>query len=107
MPDLTCSYSGSTSISYSLSSYGAYLAPPWVSIDSNTGKLTITTQDVTADSTFNFYIHSTIGTTKNLIKKKIELIVSSFAVQHCTKCSVSSKSECSICDSGYILSSGL
>ena len=41
LPDLSCSLSISTSIVFSLGSYNNGNAPSWITIDSNTGILTI------------------------------------------------------------------
>ena len=57
--DLTCSRSGSTSISHSIASSSSQ-APSWVSVDAASGQLSISAPNVTADMTFSFYISSTI-----------------------------------------------
>ena len=41
LPDLSCSLSSSTSIVFSLGSYNNVNAPSWISVDANTGILTI------------------------------------------------------------------
>ena len=51
--DLTCSSSGSTSISYSLVEYNENLIPNWASIDSSSGVLTLNTPDVYSDTEYN------------------------------------------------------
>ena len=56
--DLTCSRSGSTSISHSIASSSSQ-APSWVSVDAASGQLSISAPNVTADTTFSFYISST------------------------------------------------
>ena len=104
--DLPCSSSGSTSIIYSLSSYNGQVVPSWVSIDATTGNLTISSVDVSIDSTFSFYINSAISSPANTIKKKISLSVRNWEAQNCNKCIVSSNSECSACSIGYIKSYG-
>ena len=58
--DLTCSRSGSTSISHSIASSSSQ-APSWVSVDAASGQLSISAPNVTADTTFSFYISSTIS----------------------------------------------
>ena len=98
-PDLTCSYSGSTSITYSISNYLTQ-APSWVSINSASGQLIIVAPNVTVDATYSFYINSVAsGTT---IQKLISVTVLNWAVVSCSTCS-SSVSICSVCSSGYSL----
>ena len=41
LPDLSCSLSSSTSIVFSLGSYNNVNAPSWITVDANTGLLTI------------------------------------------------------------------
>lgn len=70
--DLSCSYSGSTSIVYSTSMYGSSAVPSWVSIDSSTGSLTVTTPSVSTNTLYSFYVDSVVsgltGTKSKLIK---------------------------------------
>ena len=63
-PDLTCTYSGSTSITYSIANYLTQV-PSWVSINSTSGQLSIVTPNVTADTTYSFYINSVVSGTTN------------------------------------------
>ena len=58
--DLSCSSSGSTSITYSIGNYGSTIAPSWATIDSNSGVLNITAPNVSADTEFDFYAVSTV-----------------------------------------------
>ena len=55
-PDLSCLYSGSTAISFSLSSYGSSTPPSWVTINSSSETLVITTPSVNADTEFSFIL---------------------------------------------------
>ena len=89
-----------------MSSYNGDSVPSWVLINSNTGQLTITTQDVSVDSTFNFYIDSYISNPVNTVKKRIILNVSNWVKQNWVKCSASSNSICSTWSTGYTPSSG-
>ena len=74
-PTLTCSSSGSTAITYSLSAYNGGTVPSWVSINSSTGTLTVTASSVSADTEFDFYVDSTIAGVVNPVKKLIKLTV--------------------------------
>ena len=97
-PDLTCSYSGSTSITYSIANYLTQ-APSWVSINSTSGQLSIVTPNVTADTTYSFYINSVVSGTTT--QKLISVTVLNWAVESCSTCS--SPSICSVCNTGYNL----
>ena len=59
-PDLPCSISGFTSISFSIGDYNSVTAPAWVSIDTSSGELTITAPTVSVNTNFSFYINSAI-----------------------------------------------
>ena len=98
-PYLTCSYSGSTAITYSIANYLTQ-APSWISIDPASGKLSILAPNVAADTTYSFYINSAAsGTT---FQKLISVTVLNWAVESCSTCS-SSSSICSVCNTGYSL----
>ena len=97
-PDLTCSYSYLTSITYSIANY---LTQARISINSKSGQLSITAPSVTADTNFSFYINSVVsGTT---IQKLISVTVLNWVVEFCSTCS--SSSTCSAWNSGYNLTS--
>ena len=74
-PDLTCSSSGSTSISFSISNYMSSTAPAWVVIDSSTGMLNITAPTVSTDTGFDFHIDSNIAGVSQPIKKLIKIYI--------------------------------
>ena len=104
-PDLTCSSTGTTTISYSISNYRTSITPSWITIDSKSGVLTISTPDVTYDSEFDFYINSLLNGFTTPIQKLIILIVKDWTVQNCKQCSSSSNSWY-YWNVGYSLSSG-
>ena len=105
-PNLPCSFSGSTSISFSLSSYNSALVPSFVSIDSSTGVLSIAAPSVSSSTTYSFYIDSTILGISGTVQKIINLTVKKCTVGNCQICTVSDSSICATCSSGYSLSSG-
>ena len=105
-PNLSCSFSGSTLITYSLSSYNGGIIPSFVSIDSETGVLTIAAPSVSSSITYNFYIDSTISGISGTIQKIINLTIKKCTASNCQICTVSNSSVCATCSSGYNLSSG-
>ena len=105
-PTLTCSTSGSTEITYSISNYGASSAPSWISIDPSTGALTIASPSVDADTEYDFYINSAFSSSGGPLQKLIKLTVMNCEVSNCEKCSSSSGSTCEMWRSGFNLASG-
>ena len=105
-PNLSCSFSGSTSITYSLSSYNGGIIPSFVSIDSATGVLTIAAPSVSSSTTYSFYIDSTISGISGPVQKIINLTVKKCTASNCKICTVTDSSVCATCNSGFSLSSG-
>ena len=63
-------------ILHSLSSYGSSAIPSWVSINSNTGVLTITASpSVSLNTEFVFYVTSTVSGVASPVHKLIKLTV--------------------------------
>ena len=100
-PDLTCSYSGKTLITYSIVNYLTQ-TPSWISIDPASGHLIIAAPNVTVDTTYSFYI-SSIVTGSSPIQKLISITVLNWAVEFCSTCSITSASVCSVWNTGYSL----
>ena len=75
MPDLTCTSSGSTSISFSIANYLPSTAPSWVLINSSTGALAISPPEVSVDTEYKFYVDSTISGVTSPVQKLIKLTV--------------------------------
>ena len=113
-PNLSCSFSGSTSITFSLSSYNGAIIPSFVSINSTTGVLTIAAPSVSSSTTYSFYIDSTVSGISGPVQKIINLTVNKSTVSNsqkctasnCQKCSATDSAVCTSCNSGYSLSSG-
>ena len=113
-PNLSCSFLGSTSITFSLSSYNGAIIPSFVSINSVTGVLTIAAPSVSSSSTYSFNIDSTVSGMSGPVQKIINLTVNKSAVSNsqicaasnCQKCSATNSAVCSSCNSGYNLNSG-
>ena len=105
-PNLSCSFSGSTPITFSLSSYNGGFIPSFVSIDSTTGILTIAAPSVSSSTTYSFYIDSTVSGMSGPIQKIINLTVNKCTASNCQKCSVTNSTVCTSCNSGYNINSG-
>ena len=110
-PNLSCSFSGSTSITYSLGSYNGAIIPSFVSINSTTGVLTIAAPKVSSSTTYSFYILSTIQGVADSVQKIINLTVNKCAdstlqkctASNCQECSTTDNNVCKSCISGYNL----
>ena len=78
LPDLSCSLSSSTSIVFSLGSLNNVDVLTWVSIDANTGILTITSPEVEKDIKYSFYVNAAITGITQQIQKPIELTITNW-----------------------------
>ena len=105
-PDLPCSISGLTSISFSIAGYASSTPPSYVTIDTSTGKLSITAPDITADTEFNFYINSILSGVTDPIQKRIKLTINNWSVSNWKVCLSSSSTIWDIWNSGSTLTSG-
>ena len=106
IPDLTCSASGSTSISFTTSNYMSSTAPAWIVIDSSTGMLNVTAPTVSTDTEFDFYIDSNIAGISQPIKKLIKINILDCKATNWNKCNSTNNSVWEVWSSGYTLSSG-
>ena len=107
LPDLPCSISGSTSISFSTANYMASIVPSWVAIDSVSGILSINAPDVSLDTEYDFYINSAVSGVSSPIQKMIKLIITYCAAKNWKKCISTNSLVCEIWFSGYVLASGM
>ena len=105
-PNLSCSFSGSTSIVFSLSSYNGATVPSFVSINSGAGVLTIVAPSVSSSSTYSFYIVSTIQGVTNPVQNLISLTVNKCTAGNCQICTTADSSICATCNLGFSLSLG-
>ena len=105
-PDLPCSVSGSTGITFSIADYNGVTAPTWVTIDSSVGTLSITTPLLSSDTVFSFYINSLVSGLTGPVQKLIQITVQTWAVSNCVTWSDSSVSIWIAWNSGYNLTSG-
>ena len=106
IPNLSCSYLGSTSITFSLSYYNGAIIPSFVSIDSTTGVLTIAAPSVSSSKTYSFYINSTVSGVSEQVQIIINLTVKKCTVSNCQICTVIDSSVWATCNSGFSLNSG-
>ena len=107
LPDLPCSISGSTSISFSTANYMTSTVPSWVVIDSVSENLSINAPEVSLDTEYDFYINSAVSGVSSSIQKLIKLIITNCAAKNWKKCTSTSTLTCDTCLSGYVLSSGM
>ena len=71
--DLTCSYSGATPITYRTSNFGTSNIPSWISLDSSTGMLNVSSPNVEEQTEYNFYIESEYSAGSSPLRKSIKL----------------------------------
>ena len=90
----------------SIGNYGSSIAPSWISIDSSTSVLSMTTPNVDTNTEYDFYINSVSSGSSDPVQKLIKLTVVNCAVVNCLKWSSSSVSTCEVWASGFTLSSG-
>ena len=100
--NLTCSFSGSTSITYSIINYISS-APSWITINPISGLLIITSPSVASDTTYSFYISSSISGVSSPVQMLMSVTVLNWAVDFWTTWS-SSATVCAIWNTGYNLS---
>ena len=105
-PVLPCSFSGTTTIDYSLGSYNGTNSPTFVTINSVTGNIIIAAPNVSSTTIYNFSILSAIPGATGLVQTAIKLTVNKCTPSNCKQCSVPDSSVCTICNSGYNLDSG-
>ena len=105
-PNLSCSFSGSTSITYSLSSYNSVAIPSFVSINSVTGILSIIAPSVSSSTTYSFYIDSTAAGISGPIQKIINLIVTKCTASNWQICTINDSTVWATCSPGFNLSLG-
>ena len=107
-PDLPCSISGSTSITFSTANYMASTVPSWIAINSVSGILSINAPEVSLDTEYDFYINSAVSGVSIPVQKLIKLIITSnCVVENWMKCISTSILTWETCFSGYTLTSGM
>ena len=106
IPDLPCSSTGSISISFGIINY-ITTAPSWVNINSTSGNLTINAPVVFVPTSYEFYVDSTITGVTDLVHKVIKLTVLKWSSSNWMKCLGSNNLLWDVCNSGYILISGV
>ena len=104
-PELPCSLSGSTSITFGIGNYIG-TAPSWVSINSTTGSITITAPEVSSDTEYYFYINSVISSSSGSAQKIIKLTILNWTPSNWQKWLSTNSSAWEVWNSGYDLNSG-
>ena len=89
-----------------MGSYKGAITPSFVSIQSETGVLTIAAPSISSSTTYSFYIVSTIQGVIDPVWKIINLTINKCTASNCRICSVTNSVVCSNCNSGYSLNSG-
>ena len=105
-PDLSCSASGSTSVSFSIGNFNGASLPSWVAINSSNGTPTMTTPEVSSDSGFSFLINTAVTGVTGAIPKVITVTVKDCTVSNWKLCSSSSNSVWSTWNSNFLINSG-
>ena len=105
-PDLPCSSSGSTSISFSLAGYNGISAPTWIAIDTSLGTLKIIAPNITAATDYSFYINSQLSGFANPVQKQINIRINKWTVTNWSKWTSSSSSTWATWTSGFSEYSG-
>ena len=106
IPDLPCSFAGTTSISYSIADYNGVAHPSWVTINSSTGQLTIIAPGTITLSSNSFYVSSAITGVTNSVNKLITINLINWSVSNCQYWVSTSGTVWATWNSGYSLSSG-
>ena len=106
VPSLPCSFIGTISIVYSLSSFNGANAPSFVSIDSATGVLSVAAPSVSSSTSYSFSIVSTISGVTDPVQNIINLKVNKCTASNCQKCLATDSTFCTNCSPGYNLNSG-
>ena len=76
--DLTWSLSGNTGISHSLISDSTSSPPSWISLNSSTGVLSMTTPNLTAAASYQFYVKSEVSGDSNVYQNLVKLTVDKY-----------------------------
>ena len=105
-PELSCSFTGTSSISFALANYLSSTPPVWVTIDANSGVLNISPPDIASDTIYEFYIDSTIAGVSGPVHKLIRLTIKNWIVSNWQQCISTSITTCANWNSGYSLNSG-
>ena len=92
-PDVSCSSTGSTTISFSLTVYNGNAVPSWVSVDSVSGALTMATPNLSVNTDFPFYLSATLSGFSNPVNKLITITVQgACSASNCQICSTTDSS---------------
>ena len=105
-PDLPWSISGTTTISFTIANYLSSTIPSWITLNSTSGFMNITSPTVTSDTEFDFYINSIISGVSGPVPKLIKLTILNCSPSNWQKWIITNNTICEVCNSGYYLNSG-
>ena len=101
--DLPCSVAGTSTVSYSLSTWYGSSAPSFVSLDTTNLQLNVNTTGIPAGSSYSFGVSITISGVTNTFCKNIDLRVNGWSVSYWTEWEASNSNDCKTWNSGYQL----
>ena len=105
-PILPWSFSGTTRVVYNLQSYNGANIPSFVSLNSSSGVLSVSSPIVSSSTDYSFTIVSTIQGVLNQIQNVIRLTIKKWTASNCKRWAATDSSVCTNCNSGYNLDSG-
>ena len=106
-PELPCKSSSldPSTITYQLASIDGGAPPSYLSFDANSGVVSVSAQNVSADTDVKFYVDTSINGNSNPIHKLINLKILNWLVKYCQKWTNSNALKWDVWDSGYSLRS--
>ena len=105
-PDLPC-FSSSHTIAYSIGSYSGGSIPSFVTVNSSSGVMKVSSPNITDTTTYSFSINSNITGISNLVQKPISLIVNKWTVNQCKQWKSTDITYWDVWKSDYISDSGV
>ena len=105
-PDLPCS-SSSYPIAYSIGSYSGGSISSFVTVNSSSGVMKVSSPNITDTTTYLFSINSNITGISNFVQKPISLIVNKWTVNHCKQWNSTDITYWNVWKSDYISDSGV
>ena len=99
-------YWNTTTVTYKIGNYYPAEIASWISINSTTGILSISSPEVSDDKKYTFSLYSSVTGFVNPSVKNISLTVENCISQNCNKWLSTSKSTWEVCNVKYLLKSG-
>ena len=105
-PDLPCSSSGSTSITFSLAGYNGGSVPIWLAIDASSGTLKVTAPSVTTATDYTVYINSQLSGVTDPVQKQINIRINKWTASNWAKWTATSSTICAVWNTNFELTAG-